>query len=591
MNLIERLNKAIDIEYDSKKKEINDLKELSIDDLVKKGDAIDNIYAEFTPINPFNTSSGEIINFQKVSIKCAKNLSKFREGSPVILWNNEYSYKLEVNEDNGNSMTLLEDFNVYQINKKSDRQKGWLLTPANVDIRHIVKISTAILSNNPEKLNLVSGIFEGRILPKFSKSREDYARKTLVSTSLNEMQKEAFIKSYATENYYLVQGPPGTGKTWLLGHLATAFAKEGKKVLITAFTHTAINNALQKASVLSPGLEIIKIGKANQTDNLNYGGSKAKNVGHISNAGYSNNSKGIIVGATAYSPFTRKLESINWDIVIIDEAGQMSIPLGIAAMVKGEKYIFIGDHKQLPPIIPEQQTDPLFSKSIFEHLFQFSSGTMLNITYRMNKEINRFSSNQFYNKKLQPHMNNAERRLEITNDFKNHAEILDINRPEVLVCHRNSSDESRSEYEAKLVSELVDQYLKSGIKPEDMAVITPLRAQVREINTYLLKLKDFKTIHKKLLVDTVERMQGQERDVIIYSLVISDPEKAMQRPDFYFNPNRLNVALTRAKKKRIVIANYELFKLKTVDKKLGQLIKNFCDFYETSTVIEESSDN
>ena len=86
---------------------------------------------------------------------------------------------------------------------------------------------------------------------------------------------------------------------------------------------------------------------------------------------------------------------MDWDVIIFDEAGQLSIPLAIAAMVKGSKFIFIGDHKQLPPIIAENHTDVVFQKSIFEHLHQFHSGIMLDITYRMNKWINEFPRNNF----------------------------------------------------------------------------------------------------------------------------------------------------------------------------------------------------
>jgi DNA replication ATP-dependent helicase Dna2 len=93
---------------------------------------------------------------------------------------------------------------------------------------------------------------------------------------------------------------------------------------------------------------------------------------------------------------------MDWDVIIFDEAGQLSIPLAIAAMVKGSKFIFIGDHKQLPPIIAENHTDVVFQKSIFEHLHQFHPGIMLDITYRMNKWINEFPSKQFYNSRLKP---------------------------------------------------------------------------------------------------------------------------------------------------------------------------------------------
>jgi DNA replication ATP-dependent helicase Dna2 len=273
----------------------------------------------------------------------------------------------------------------------------------------------------------------------------------------------------------------------------------------------------------------------------------------------------------------------------MDEAGQLSIPLAVAAMVKGTKFIFIGDHKQLPPIISENQEDITFTKSIFEHLFQYAPGLMLDTTYRMNKEINKFPSKQFYEGKLFPEEKNADWILDIPNNFKRHQEILDITKPEVLFCHFHQSLHSRSEYEAGIIAEFIGEYLKNGIKPCDIAIITPFRAQVRQIKKSLACLDNYDGFKDELFVDTIEKIQGQERDIIIYSLATSDPAKAEQRADFFFNPNRFNVALTRAKKKRIVIGNKELFNYESKDYKLNELIKNFRDFYADAYIVEETT--
>ncbi len=603
MDLIARLNRAIDIEYDSKNNDVDALLKLPIEDRIIKGETLSNLKIHLLDSHPkwlFESSNQEggfkikedenILSFTKLIVYCDNNLSKFREGSPVCLHRGQYSIDLNVLEDNDNEIILGTDTDYgYEgyMDKTLQDSSGWQLDNAKVDIRKVVKKSTAILSYNQEKLKLLNGIFEGSILPIISSEQLLKGTKIAEQTKLNLIQQQAFANAYATENYYLIQGPPGTGKTWLLAHLAIQFAKEGKKVLITANTHTAINNALQKASTLSGYPNIIKVGKKFQTDNLNYDGSTAFNVTDFNGSGFNNDSKGIIVGATCYSPFTRKLEFMNWDIVIIDEAGQLSIPLALAAMVKGQKYILIGDHKQLPPIISDKHTDDVFTKSIFEHLFRFSQGIMLDITYRMNSAINNFPSKQFYNGKLTPDKSNANWLLKIENNFSIHQEILDINKPEILYCHKHVSDNSRSEFEANLIAELVLEYVNKGISPNDIAIITPFRAQVRQINKALSKLSIYKSIKGSLFVDTIERIQGQERDIIIFSLVISDPIKAKQRADFFFNPNRLNVAITRAKKKRIVIANKALFELKTYDGHLLSLIKNFNDFYESSTKIFE----
>ena len=587
-DLIIRLNQAIDHEYDAKNNEIDTQLELPLEDRVIKGETISDVTVSFIS-SPFVSNDNDIV-FSTVKVSCADNISKFREGSPVTLSGYGYSFALDVVEDNGENMTLEMGYGMGTVSKRNNNKSGWQLDNAKVDIRHIVKKSTAILAYNQNKLNYLTEIFEGRTKPKFSESRKKTAWTYVEKTELNKTQKEAFVNAFATENFYLIQGPPGSGKTWLLAHLAVEFAKEGKKVLITAFTHTAINNALQKASTLSGYPHIVKVGKKFQTEGLYFDGSKAKNVTDFSRSGYDNSSKGIIVGATCYSPYTRKLDFMDWDIIIIDEAGQLTIPLAIAAMVKGGKYILIGDHKQLPPIVAENKDDIVFTKSIFEHLFKYNEGIMLDITYRMNKQINDFPSRQFYEGKLKPFSRNENWILDVVNEFGKHKDILDISKPEVLFCHKHSSNQSRSDFEANLVAELINEYVSKGLNGKDIAVITPFRAQVRQIKKYVSKLPFYERFKEDLLIDTVERIQGQERDVIIYSLATSDPEKAKQRADFFFNPNRFNVAITRARKKRIVIASISLFSIETNDKKLQPLIKNFKDFYKDSTVIEEQSD-
>ena len=587
-DLIIRLNQAIDHEYDAKNNEIDTQLELPLEDRVIKGETISDVTVSFIS-SPFVSNDNDIV-FSTVRVSCADNISKFREGSPVTLSGYGYSFALDVVEDNGENMTLEMGYGMGTVSKRNNFKSGWQLDNAKVDIRHIVKKSTAILAYNQNKLNYLTEIFEGRTKPKFSESRKKTAWTYVEKTELNKTQKEAFVNAFATENFYLIQGPPGSGKTWLLAHLAVEFAKEGKKVLITAFTHTAINNALQKASTLSGYPHIVKVGKKFQTEGLYFDGSKAKNVTDFARSGYDNSSKGIIVGATCYSPYTRKLDFMDWDIIIIDEAGQLTIPLAIAAMVKGGKYILIGDHKQLPPIVAENKDDIVFTKSIFEHLFKYNEGIMLDITYRMNKQINDFPSRQFYEGKLKPFSRNENWILDVVNEFGKHKDILDISKPEVLFCHKHSSNQSRSDFEANLVAELINEYVSKGLSGKDIAVITPFRAQVRQIKKYVSKLPFYERFKEDLLIGTVERIQGQERDVIIYSLATSDPEKAKQRADFFFNPNRFNVAITRARKKRIVIASISLFSIETNDKKLQPLIKNFKDFYKDSTVIEEQSD-
>jgi len=105
-----------------------------------------------------------------------------------------------------------------------------------------------------------------------------------------------------------------------------------------------------------------------------------------------------------------------------------------------------------------------------------------------------------------------------------------------------------------------------------------------------MRIRNYREFKDELFLDTVERIQGQERDIILFSLATTDPIKAMQRASFFFNPNRFNVAITRAKKKRIVIGHKNLFQLSSSDKELDKMIANFRDFYNSSYKVFEQAE-
>jgi len=584
MSLLKRLDRAIDIEYDSKNTEITEMMKLPIRERILKGDTITGCKAVFIPWGDVN----ETCWFNKVKITCTQNISKFREGSIVQLSGHGQSYQLEVLEDGDESLVLHDDYSVKALPPNLMESDGWQIDTATVDLRNTLKKTIELLRNDPEKRSLMSGIFEGAIRSEQKTGTRDKTQcflKPPFDIPLNEHQLRAFTQACFSEPYFLIQGPPGSGKTWLLAALALAFALEDKKVLITAPTHTAINNALLKISDLSQYPHLVKVGKKTNTCIKVRKASAIQDVADLRYTNYDNDSQGIIVGATCYAPQTRKLEHMNWDVVIFDEAGQLSIPLAFAAMVKGKKYILMGDHQQLPPIINGMHEDEEFSRSVFEHLFQFSPGIMLETTYRMNEAVCRFPSLQFYQGKLHPEKSIAQQTLNINNQFSIHQNILDIHKPEILYCHRESSPDNRSPHEAELAVELALAYMEKGVSPEDIAIITPYRAQVRQIIRTMTSATSDESVLKHLFIDTVERMQGQERDIIIYSLSLTDPHAAGRNDEFFFDPNRLNVALTRARMKRIVLGHRRIFDLRSYRRELHSFVKVFREFYEQSTKV------
>lgn len=583
---IQKLKNFIDLEYDTQNQDIIEIWRKPLGERVKMGEAIGSITVkvERRVFGDFSLASNV------ASLTCPMNISKFRVGSQVKLhkgdpFNNNDSFSCEIIKDLGNLIIVKAGFNVSFQNLENDN--GYVLDNDLVDIRFIPKGAVDEIAFG-EKGSSVFQILNGINLPNICSDKFAKGKEIALSEGMNEMQVEAFAKSYATDNYYLIQGPPGTGKTWVLAHLAHALAKMGQKVLITAFTHRAINNALRKIKQVTNYQHIAKIGQATRSDDLTCEGGSVENFERLSNSPYSNESQGIILGGTCFAVRTSRLKDIEFDTVIFDEAGQVTIPLGIAGMLSGKKYILIGDHMQMPPVIIAEHENEEVTKSVFESLFQYSEGTMLNITYRMNREINQYPSSEFYDNRLIPFSANATKKIIYKSEPKRFSNLLSPDYPSVFLDLNHTNRGVRSPEEAKYIAFIIEDLMNAGIPKEEIAVIAPYRAQGRVIRKTLRdKFKELdEDILDAIVIDTVERIQGQERDVIIISMTTSDPGHASQRAAFYFKPNRLNVALTRPRFKRIVVGSSALFSAETQNEEINKWIKSFKRFYESCTIFK-----
>ena len=181
---------------------------------------------------------------------------------------------------------------------------------------------------------------------------------------------------------------------------------------------------------------------------------------------------------------------------------------------------------------------------------------------------------KLYHKYLNNNELTSDSSLRQNNEFfesESYSEILNHQDPKVLYLHKEFDAQGRSPHEANIVAELVNDLISNGVDFEDIGIMTPYRAQVREIKKALNKVIGGIDTEEtdSLFIDTVDRMQGQERDYIIYSMSNSHPLESKRRLDFFYSPNRLNVAITRAIKKCIVIANYKVFDI--IDEELSDI--------------------
>ncbi len=368
---------------------------------------------------------------------------------------------------------------------------------------------------------------------------------------LNDQQIHAVALGVASKYLACIQGPPGTGKTKVISLIAKLLVAEGQRVLLTSHTHMAINNALNK--IANEEVPVAKIGHIGSVKGLDK---------FVSRFEYGSDwttrpDSGYVIGATPFATCTSRLESFEFDTVIFDEASQVTVPLAVMAMRKAKRFVFVGDHKQLPPVVLSKSVLDKESYSVFSKLILWNRdvSVMLNQTYRMNKWISSWPSNQYYAGDLISTGPNAERKLKLANEPNRFSDILSPDNPFVFIKSPGLNAKTQNKKESELVVDLIITIKEAGVSLSDIGVVTPYRNHGKMIRTKLLnKLGIFKAEH--LVTDTVERMQGQEREIIIISLCSTDRQFIQAVANFFFQPERLNVAITRPMVKLILIGPY-----------------------------------
>lgn len=570
-SLIDDLTEAINLQQERKDRDYRELMQKPLQERVNKGHTLANIDIDIdfhsgapNGFCPMLRGNDAFIN--RVTISCGDNVSRFREGSLVILSHGSHRFKMAIEEDRLSEMVLVSgDFDVKYnyIDRYSYPRHGWEVNEENSNInQRLLGAARDRISYDQDLFRTMDAMLDGTISNRYSPVH--------ITPSNNRSQDIAVGKALGCSHFHLIQGPPGTGKTYTIARIVKNLVDDGKRVFVTAPTHTAINTCLNAISKEIPDRsKIVKIGEKNQADEILSNVNVSRKT-RLSYEGYEYSDfsqEGIVIGATPYAmcyPASKRLQGWSFDYIIIDEAAQMSIPLALAAMTYGDRVIFVGDHKQLDPIMPSDSGNWLFSKSIFKHMVDNypSDITMLDESYRLSESLVLIPSRLFYDGRLRTARNDDNREYLSFDCSGEAASILHEKSNEVLYLHHEFDALGRSPFEAKLAADIVDSLLDNGIELEDVAVITPYRAQVREVKRALVKkgILDEDSLDD-IFVDTIERMQGQEKDYVIFTLANSNPSEVEDRLEFFYSPNRLNVAITRAKTKCIVIANEKVFQL------------------------------
>jgi len=489
-----------------------------------------------------------------IKLRCTTNESRFREGDLVVMHQgnpkDENALHLELQYDaeieleasivQGNHTFLLAN------------PAGWIIDQDWFDVSPFYLDALDSATDSARGQSTILPLLQGELKPEIDFPRFSRVMEKLAESGLNETQAEAVGCSYAVDLLHLIQGPPGTGKTLVLAHLAQHLVLEGRRVLVTALTHRAIHNALNKIYEVDDALPVCKIGAYRHVGDLNvpsYEGFSQCEFGDLDG--------GYIIGATPFACRTNRLANVEFDVVIFDEASQVTLPLAIMGMLAANKFIFIGDDNQLPPVTifsEDHQTHP----SIFAYLSGRGYETMLDTTYRLNQELTIWPSQTFYEGKLLASEGSANRRLHLLGRSSRWEFVLDPDSPAVFLDLGHCNTSVRSHKEAYIVVELLLALMEEGLTPDDVGVVVPYRAQSRLIRSLLRRAVKDEAVWKRFVVDTVERMQGQEREVVIVSFATSSPAFAAQMADFLFQPQRLNVAVTRPRTKLILVGSHHM---------------------------------
>lgn len=608
MSIIEEFRAAIELHQLKDDANFDEQMSLALQERVAKGITMTNLGVNFEFYNSAPNDYCPRLSLPNKFIKtaqivCQNNISKFREGASVWLSNREHKFKMEIIEDSLNNFTLApNNFDVKNCYISFDNyiDSNWEINIVKTSIiRKLLGATANNLLSDPIRLNKIDSLLNG--------SLSNNLKPEVNFSVLNDSQNSSINKAISVSDFHIIQGPPGTGKTETISQIAKILVDSGKRVFVTGPTHTSINNCLNAISrKVNDASKLVKIGEKYQAAEI-INNEKITRKTRLPLQTYNNRNElskdGIIIGATPYSlcyPASKRLNEWEFDIALIDEAAQMSIPLAISIMSKTNKFIFVGDHKQLAPIIPSGSNNSMFSGSIFSKLIKLypNESSLLNISYRLNENLIRIPNKLFYNNQLESDHSLTTSSKEIHSEI--HSEILNHEDSKILYLHKVFDSQGRSPHEAQLVSELVNELINNNINIKDIGVLTPYRAQVREIKKAInQKIENSNPdLFQSLFIDTVDRMQGQERNYIIYSMSNSHPLESKRRLDFFYSPNRLNVAITRGIKKCIVIANYKVFDI--IDDELLDLpeyiklkpyLDVFKEYYKLSTKIEETQND
>jgi DNA replication ATP-dependent helicase Dna2 len=453
-------------------------------------------------------------------------------------------------------------------------------------------------------------IIEG-VAPSFKPTSPAYTLSGPASQQdVNVDQRLAIEKVMSAKDYSLVLGMPGTGKTTTIAHIIRALVSQNKSVLLTSYTHTAVDNILLK--IKDDNIPVLRLGAVGKVHPevqafADLGGIPKKTIAELEMSYI--NSK--VVATTCLGINQPIFNARVFDYCIVDEASQITLPVCLGPIRMAKTFILVGDHFQLPPLVANKEAQKGgLDVSLFKLLSDAQPSSVVNLEhqYRMAEDIMLLSNTLIYSGRLKcGNASIAKRMLRIPGlrdglaAHHHSIESLPQGIPPTSICIPNTScwlsnalrPESRCLFlntdimgpparettskgsritnalECTLTAHLVTTLIRSGVPPNTIGVITFYRSQLALLRAEV-KAVAGTTASNELEMHTADKYQGRDKEVIILSCVRNNTDGIIG--ELLKDWRRVNVAITRAKSKLMIVGSKSTF-VKSGDKVLECLIK------------------
>ncbi|ESK91611.1 dna replication helicase dna2 [Moniliophthora roreri MCA 2997] len=393
------------------------------------------------------------------------------------------------------------------------------------------------------------------------------------SEHLNPNQQEAMKQVLRARDYALILGMPGTGKTTVIAAMIKTLVEMGKTVLLTSYTHSAVDTILMKLKDESE-FGILRLGNVDKVhpDVRKFTLSARRQATTVEQLEHQLTTPSV-VATTALSIDHALFSRRQFDYCIVDEASQITLPTCLGPLRFADKFVLVGDHFQLPPLVrnPRARKGGL-DVSLFRRLSDFHPHAIVDLAYqyRMNSDIMDLSNKLIYSDRLRCGSEEIANRGLVLPDrsflIGLHQETGACCAPDCWIerlmsesckavfvdtdlvpCFESKvGDLVQNEGEARIVHQIAETLVKSGIQPDQMGIISVYRQQIKLLAEKL-------RVHDGIEFMTVDKSQGRDKDCIIISLVRSNNNGFIG--ELVKDWRRMNVSFTRARSKLIIIGS------------------------------------